>query len=100
MIFAKNSRSKRQMFYADFDNEAINTDGIIIFYYILHDDDFFCERAKDIDKMYDRLYKFVRNPSIGEFMVFKDGTKRHYRIKTHLQKYFAAMKSTEESYMN
>lgn len=80
-IFAADCRTKRKKIYADFDEKVIDTDGIIIFYYILHDDDFRCERVRDMDEMYDRLYKAIRNQFIGEFMVFENGVKRNYRVK-------------------
>ena len=81
IVFAADSNIRRHRFCAGFDEQAIDVGGIVIFYYVLHNDDFFCERVENTEKMYDRLYKSVRNPFIGEFMVFKDGVKRNYRVK-------------------
>ena len=81
VIFSAEVKVRRKKIYADFEDKLINTDGIIIFYYILHDDDFYCERVSNEDELYDRLYKSIRNSSIGEFMVFENGIKRNYRVK-------------------
>lgn len=80
-IFASDCRTKRKKIYADFDEKVIDMDGIIMFYYMLHDDDFYCKRVKNTEEMYSRLYEAVRDPFIGELMVFENGVKRNYRVK-------------------
>lgn len=81
IIFSAEARVRRTKIYAGFEDKVINTNGIIIFYYILHNDDFYCERLSNETELYDRLYKSIRNSSIGEFMVFENGVKRNYRVK-------------------
>lgn len=81
VLFFARSDNRRKRFDADMDEPAIDPAGMIVFYYILHDDEFFCERLKSLDEVYDRLYKALRNPLVGEFMVFQDGVKRNYRVR-------------------
>ena len=81
VIFAARSDEKYKQFDADMDEPAIDPTGIIVFVYLLHDDEFFCERVPNLDEVYDRLYKALRNPFVGEFMVFEDGVRKDYRVK-------------------
>lgn len=75
--FQLNNKTSR----INFEEKLINTEGLIVFYYILHDDEFFCERIENAQVLYDRLDRSIRNSFIGDFIVFKNGIKKNYLVK-------------------
>ena len=81
LIFAARSHDRYKRLEADIDEPAIDPVGIIVFYYILTYDDFYCERLPHTDALYDRLYRAIRDPAVGDFMVFENGSKKPYRVK-------------------
>lgn len=65
----------------DLSAKKLNVDGLLLYYYILHDDDFAFMRIRDYDELLDFIYENISNRFIGDIIVIENGKRKKYFIK-------------------
>lgn len=62
-------------------HQLIDVDGLMVYYYIWHDDEFYFKRIKDDRELMNIMKCCLYNSFIGDFIVFENGKKKKYCVK-------------------
>lgn len=60
---------------------TVDSSGLLLYYYVLHDDEFCFMRIKDYGELYAAMDSKLRNCFIGDMVVFENGAKKRYCVK-------------------
>ncbi len=61
--------------------KTVEMDGLLVYYYIIHDDEFYFQKVKDYHELYDIMSAKLKNRFIGDLVVFENGKKKNYYVK-------------------
>lgn len=61
--------------------KTVKVDGLMIYYYILHDDEFRFLKIDNDNELYDMMNHYLKNYFIGDLIVFENGKKKNYCVK-------------------
>lgn len=61
--------------------KTVEVSGLLLYYYVLHDDEFCFFRIKDNKELYAVMNSKLRNCFIGDLVVFENGAKKRYCVR-------------------
>lgn len=62
-------------------SKTIDVEGLIVYYFVIHDDDFRFVKMHDYDELYAVMRSRLQNWFIGDLVVFENGKKKNYCVK-------------------
>lgn len=64
--------------------KTIEVRGLLLYYYVIHDDEFYFLRINSYKELYAVMNSKLENRFIGDMVVFEDGKKKNYCVRDEI----------------